>query len=463
MRLLKRLLQNPQLVSQKTVSFGRARLKQMALPLLLCLCALASGTERFPEPDFDSGYSVPEAVNPAARPTIAEFMDVAVLFLALGLAAYFVLKLRSRKAIFALTLFSLAYFGFGRQGCICPIGAIQNVTLALADTTYPIPLTVVAFFMLPLIFALLFGRVFCAAVCPLGAIQELVALRPLKLPGWLEHALGMLPYGYLAIAILFASTDTAFLICRFDPFVSFFRLGGNATMLAFGACFLLLGVFVARPYCRFLCPYSVLLRWLSWLSIWHATITPDKCIQCKLCEDSCPVGAIRTPTSTENAEPRKVGVRRLAILLLILPVMIGGGAWLGSLVAPALSRANHTVRLAEQVQLENLGRTAKTTMASEAFRGTGQSTAKLNEKAETLRKAFLRGGWVLGAFLGLVFGCKLISLSIRRKRLDYTPDRGKCISCGRCFAYCPREHLRRKNKKSQSDNAAGIIPAENLD
>ena len=41
--------------------------------------------------------------------------------------------------------------------------------------TNAVPLAVVAFFALPLVFALFFGRTFCAAVCPLGAVQELVA------------------------------------------------------------------------------------------------------------------------------------------------------------------------------------------------------------------------------------------------------------------------------------------------
>ena len=38
----------------------------------------------------------------------------------------------------------------------------------------------------------------CAAVCPLGAVQELVAVRPIRTPRWLDHVLGLLPYIYLA-------------------------------------------------------------------------------------------------------------------------------------------------------------------------------------------------------------------------------------------------------------------------
>jgi ferredoxin len=52
------------------------------------------------------------------------------------------------------------------------------------------------------------------------------------------------------------------------------------------------------------------------------------------------------------------------------------------------------------------------------------------------------GGWIVGGFVGLVIGLKLIGLSIRRKRTDYEADRASCLACGRCFKYCPREHIR---------------------
>ena len=38
---------------------------------------------------------------------------------------------------------------------------------------------------------------------------------------------------------------------------------------------------------------------------------------------------------------------------------------------------------------------------------------------------------------------KLISLSVRRRRTDYEPDRGDCFACARCFEYCPNELVRR--------------------
>jgi len=88
-----------------------------------------------------------------------------------------------------------------------------------------LPWLVVGIFALPLVFALFFGRVFCGSVCPLGAVQDVVLVRPLRLPMWLEHALRLLAVGYLALAVLLAATGSIYLICAYDPFVSFFRMG----------------------------------------------------------------------------------------------------------------------------------------------------------------------------------------------------------------------------------------------
>ena len=246
---------------------------------LLAFISLAGfrlrAAERFPPPDFTSP-KLPTLTTPHPRQDIYEYIDVLVLAAALGAASYLALKKRSRTGIYVLTVFSLVYFGFYRQGCVCPIGSIQNVTLTVVDSAYVIPLTVVAFFALPLVFTLFFGRTFCSSVCPLGAIQELVLLKPLKVPYWLERSLGIIPFAYLGTAVLLAALKSSFLICRYDPFVGFFRLTGDTAILIFGASLLLIGLFVGRPYCRFLCPYGALLGLFSRISKHHVTITPDR-------------------------------------------------------------------------------------------------------------------------------------------------------------------------------------------
>ena len=273
--------------------------------VLVALCSapdVARAAERFPPPEFDQEYSMPQMTEPPAKPPWRSIVDVAALTVALSLAAWLALKKRNRRGLLVLSVCSLVYFGFYRKGCVCPIGAIQNVTLALTDSSYLVPIEVILFFSLPLVFALFFGRVFCGGVCPLGALQDLVIVKPVRLPLWLQHGLGLLPYVYLGLAAVLAGTGSLFLICRYDPFVPFFRLAGPVYMLITGGVFLLLGIFVGRPYCRFLCPYGALLAMLSRMTRRGASVTPDKCVVCGLCRDACPFGSIRIPSAEKGLE-----------------------------------------------------------------------------------------------------------------------------------------------------------------
>jgi ferredoxin len=402
--------------------------------------ASIDAAQRFPPPDFESGHSVPVATTPPPDASWLGVMDVAVLIVALGLASYLVLQRRSRRGVFALAIGSLIYFGFWRKGCICAIGSIQNVSLALFDSSYALPVIAAAFFALPLVTSLFFGRTFCAAVCPLGAIQEMVAVKPVQVPAWIDRPLGLLRHVYLAGAVLFAATGSAFIICEYDPFVGFFRRNGSLGMLLFGAALLILGIFVVRPYCRYLCPYGVLLGWLSRASKWHARIDPKQCINCHLCAHTCPVAAIE-PADEDSLVQVTVdkGRRRFGAILLLAPLLVIAVGALGYGLSDHLARLHFDVALAERVAGEEAGRYADMTDASESFRATGEPVSQLFERGESVRATFRWGAMLAGAFIGLAFAVTFIQTAATRRPREYEIDRARCVACARCFRYCPHD------------------------
>lgn len=415
----------------------------LLLAALVAACAGAFGEERFPPPEFSATeYALPSPTRPAARDEFRAVVDVAVLFGALSLSAWLVLRKRSRRGVFALMIFSIAYFGFYREGCVCPIGGIQNVAQAACAADFVLPLSALAFFFLPLIFTLVFGRVYCASVCPHGALQDAVVLKPIQVPAWLDHALGLFAYFYLGLAVLWAATGAAYVICEYDPFVPLFRMTGSVNMLTLGAVFLLAGAFVGRPYCRYLCPYGAILRLLSPLSRWKVSIYPDRCIDCRLCDASCPYGAIRPTTPVGPAPPRPTDRGRLAFALVLLPLLVALSAWLGSGLAGPLARMHPAVQRAETLAH---GEGAGTKLSKDetdrllAFRQNAAAAAVLPVEAREVLDRFEGAAPWFGAWAGLVIAVKLIALTLRRRRDEYLADRSTCIACARCFDYCPGE------------------------
>ncbi len=177
---------------------GRRPLLALGLVALLASAPAAPAVQRFPQPDFKSGYRMPVYTPPVPdRPAWREWANAAALSGALGAAAWLALRRRSRRGVWMLTVLCLVWFGLVRKGCVCPVGSIQNIAVALADPYQRVPWTVASIFLMPLAAALLWGRVFCAGVCPLGAIQDLVVIRPVRLPRWLSRPLALLAPTYL--------------------------------------------------------------------------------------------------------------------------------------------------------------------------------------------------------------------------------------------------------------------------
>ena len=412
--------------------------KYLYLSVAFLFSAMTTAQNRFPKPDFESGYQYPEITYPVPDETLWVIIDILLLVLLMSIVAWAAIKKRTRKPIIWVSVISVAYFGFYRRGCVCSIGSIQNVSLALVDSTYILPLSVLLFFILPIVFTFLFGRVFCAGVCPLGALQELVNLKNYRLSKAVTTVLGMIPWLYLIFAILYAVTRSSFIICRFDPFIGIFRLGGDLGLIIFGVLLLIAAIFTGRPFCRFICPYGALLSLFSRVSIWKVELTRKTCINCELCHNACPVDAIKPPYDNKVKETRLQGVKRIINYFVILPIIIIAGAFLMRSVSSNLSRANKDVRLYDMVMQQETDPQDILSVELEAFYGQGGTIEELTERYEKIESDFRFYATITVALVGLVIGLTLLGLSVKRTRKQYEIDHAGCVACGRCLIYCPQ-------------------------
>ncbi|WP_289053413.1 4Fe-4S binding protein [Carboxylicivirga marina] len=434
-------------------------MKQLSTFLLSILAFANAGAQnlnRFPKPDFESGYQYPDAHYALPNEQLWLVIDIILLVGLMSFVAWAVIKKQTRKPIIWVSIISVAYFGFFRSGCVCSIGSIQNVALAFVDSSYAIPLSVFLFFILPIVFAFLFGRVFCAGVCPFGALQELVNIRNYRLSKSVTVVLEVIPWLYLIFAILYAVTRTSFIICLYDPFIGIFRLGGDFGLILFGVVLLIASVFTGRPFCRFICPYGALLSLFSKVSIWKIQITKQACINCELCHNACPVDAIKPPYENKTKEERLQGVKRLIMYFIFLPLMIGASGYVMHYASPGLSEAHKDVKLYNMLMEQEANPQVLIPIELEAFYSLGGEIHQLKQEVDQVKAEFEFYSLVAGLFIGLVLGLALIKLSVKRSRKVYEIEHDDCVACGKCFSYCPKNTFLIPENLLQADETNNI-------
>lgn len=222
-----------------------------------------------------------------------------------------------RTARTGFLLFTLIWLGWivGAQlSVINPIawarafGTGNGLELFLLDPLLAIlTLFVVASFVI-------WGRgVFCGWLCPFGALQEPLSLiaRSLKLPQvTLSHrthrSLWPIKHIVLAAVVLsaFHGPVTLGAAAEIEPFKTAISLKFDRALpyVVYAVGLLVIGLFIERAFCRFLCPLGALMAIGGKLRLGNALKRRDECgSPCQLCARRCPIQAI-APTGRINMD-----------------------------------------------------------------------------------------------------------------------------------------------------------------
>lgn len=191
----------------------------------------------------------------------------------------------------------------------CPIGALQAV---LGDRKHNFSFYVLGTLML---FGIVLGRFICGFLCPFGLIQDLLHKIPtpkLKVPKKIDKPLRYLKYVILLVMVIllpifltnqFGMAPPYFCkwICPAGTLEGAFplMLKNESLRASIGFLFnwkvflliviVLASVFIARPFCKYLCPLGAFYGLFNRFSFFQMELDKNKCIGCKACEKNCPM------------------------------------------------------------------------------------------------------------------------------------------------------------------------------
>ncbi len=187
-------------------------------------------------------------------------------------------KHRRKVAHITVQIVSLLVLGFWVQGCFCPLGVIQYALLP--GGLFFLGGMGIIVLILPMIWSVFFGRVYCGWVCPFGALQDFLGKLRIPRPKQFSHRVHSILSGFrylLAVLFLglivltgsgqFEGLKPAAFFCRYDPFhslFSFFLVGSFAGVIAA----LSILTFFPRFFCKYLCFYGAILSFLGRIGLW---------------------------------------------------------------------------------------------------------------------------------------------------------------------------------------------------
>ena len=185
---------------------------------------------------------------------------------------------------------------------LCPFGGLEGLRSFITDGSWlrrlaPSSLILFGGTILATLFA---GRIFCGWLCPLGGLYEFanmgarkMGIKQFHVPAPVDRFLRFFKYIVLLAATALTWKTGVLVIRDYDPWAAFMHLSALSTEAGIGLgvliVTLILGLFIERFWCRYLCPLGAALALLSPFSFVKIRRNEESCIPCRDCDETCPV------------------------------------------------------------------------------------------------------------------------------------------------------------------------------
>lgn len=187
-----------------------------------------------------------------------KFLIALLVTLAAAILPFFIHSKTYRLIQLVLNVLILGFWSGSFISYTLMISYISN-GVKLWTSIIPIILLIIVF-IYPL-----FGKknYYCTWACPFGSLQELAgkcSKRKIQLSPKLTRGLTIFRQALWAVLMILLWSGVCSSWIGYEPFSAFMYSTASYAVIAIAATFIVLSIFVARPYCRFVCPTGTLVK-----------------------------------------------------------------------------------------------------------------------------------------------------------------------------------------------------------
>ncbi len=170
------------------------------------------------------------------------------------------------------------------------LGLISNENMQIEGFWYYLFLgvfeaTTIHYVVAKLLGPLFFGRGWCGYACWTAMILDLL---PYKTPKEPRENLGYIRYIIFTLSLLFVGALFVFNVPNLDRVMFWSFILGNLLYYTVGT--VLAFVFKDnRAFCKYICPITIFLKPTSYFSLMRIKHDEEKCIDCGICREVCPM------------------------------------------------------------------------------------------------------------------------------------------------------------------------------